>query len=132
MLVQYEPETFKSLWMLRDGDKLHFKTTIPMFLAEKIIEENKEKAKHFNESGGWSRAKGGAVVANIPEHIDHYFKLQSGFDPTKSGWYDRDKYNSFLDDSDYAAFRTGGGKIGRKKREVVVQKTKLAAIIGAP
>lgn len=113
----YEPMSMKTTYVqiLQDGT-IRMKETIPMWLAQRIIEENKARAKLFDENGGWSGAKGGAVVAAIPNHLDKHFKELSGFDPVKTGgWYDRDKYNSFLDDSDYASLRTGGGKIGKRK-----------------
>ena len=126
----YDELTFKTTYIKFVGDKVHMQTRIPMWLARQILEENKAKAKQFDEMGKWKGAKHGAVIANVPDHIDQHFKRLSGYNPTVSGWYDRDKYNSFLDDSDYAYLRTGGGKIGKKKAAVIQSPKTIAKITG--
>lgn len=113
----YEPMSMKTTYVqiLEDG-RIRMKETIPMWLAQRMMDENKARAREFDEKGGWRAAKNGAVVAAIPNHIDKHFKELSGFDALKTGgWYDRDKYASLLDDSDYANLRTAGGKIGKRK-----------------
>lgn len=115
----YDEVTFTSTYVKFDENGLiHFRKTIPGWLADQILDENKDKAKHFNENGGWKGAKGGAVVAQVPNILDQQFKRASGYDPAKGSWYDQKKYNSFLDDPDYAYLRTGGGRIGTRKASV--------------
>ncbi len=123
----FDPVTFTTTYVKFDDGKITFRKTIPDWLATQILEENQAKAKMFDENGGWAGAKSGAVIANVPDILDQEFKRKSGFDPTKSGWYDRDKYNSFLDDSDYRFLRTGGGKIGRKKAPDLGIQSRLMA-----
>ena len=130
MFVQYDPITMQSLYMKREGDLLHFQKRIPMWLAEQMLDENKQKAKDFDDNGGWKGAKYGAVVANIPDHIENNLKRQCGFDPTKSGWYDKDKYDSILDDIDYSKLRTGGGKIGKKLAPVIWSPKRVKSLVG--
>jgi hypothetical protein len=132
VFFDYDPVTFKTIYTKFENGLIHIRETIPQWLAEQYLEENKQKAKLFDENGGWKGAKQGAVIANVPDHIDKEFKRLSGWDPTKSGWYDKDKYNSFLDDPDYAALRTGGGKIGRKKAEVVKSTAAIKKVIQCP
>lgn len=132
VFFNYDPLTLKTILVKFEGDKIHFRESIPLWLAQQMMEENKLRAKEFDASGGWKakQFKKGAVIASVPHHIDQQFKKAAGYDPTKGGWYDKDKYNSFLDDSDYAYLRTGGGKIGKKKAEVVMNPKKLKRIIG--
>lgn len=126
----YDDDTFTTTYVkFGDDGMISFRKTIPDWLATQFLEENKEKSKQFTENGGWSGAKKGAVVANVPDILDQQFKRAAGFDPTKSGWYDKDKYNSFLDDSDYAHLRTGGGKIGRRKIAEAISPTKIKKLI---
>lgn len=113
--LETDPVTHKTLYFRTVGDKIQIRETIPMWLATAMIEDNKRKAADFHDNGGWKGAKKGAVVAAVPHHIDQHLKAMSGFDPSKGGEYDRVKYNSFLDDIDYAKLRTGGGKIGKRK-----------------
>lgn len=117
LFFNYDPETLKTQYMrVLENGQIQMRETIPMWLAQKMLDENKARAKEFTENGGWSGHKNGAVVAAIPHHIDQHFKHLSGLDLVKTGgWYDRDKYTSLLDDSDYAALRTGGGKLGKRK-----------------
>lgn len=111
----YEPVSMKTTYMrFTESGQVQIREVIPEWLARKIIEENQDRAKQFTANGGWAAAKQGAVVANIPHFLDKHFKSMSGQDVTKSGDYDRDKYNSFLDDIDYRYLRTGGGKIGKR------------------
>lgn len=126
MFFDYDPLTMKTTYIQFEGKKIHFRETIPQWLAEQMIEENKARAKEF---GDWSKHKKGAVIASIPDHVDQELKRLSGFDPTKGGWYDKTKYNSFLDDSDYAHLRTGGGKIGRKKKEAIWSPKTIAKVV---
>lgn len=126
----YDAITFKTTYVkFGDDNRIHFLETIPDWLATRILEENKEKAKQFTENGGWAGAKYGAIVANVPDIIDQEFKRKAGFDPTKGGWYDRDKYNSFLDSSDYAHLRTGGGKIGKRKAPGLGIQSRLKKLV---
>ena len=112
MFLEYNPDTYKTTYIRNLGDKIQVKETIPMWLAQSIIDDNQ---KRKNEFGSWAGKKHGAIIAAIPDHIDAQLKQMSGFDPVKGGEYDRQKYNSFLDDIDYAKLRTGGGKIGKRK-----------------
>lgn len=135
MVFNYDPVTMKTtlhqyVSTPGGGFSINVRETIPMWLAERMLEENKQKAKLFTENGGWAGARHGAVVANVPDHVDAEFKRLSGWDPTVSGWYDHDKYNSFLDDSDYASLRTGGGKIGKRVIEtpLLPSARKVAAV----
>lgn len=127
----YNPDTFTTTYLKFVGEDVHVRKETPMWFAKMMLEENRQKAKLFDEMGGWRTAKHGAVIANIPDHIDQHFKRLSGYDPTKGSWYDKDKYNSFLDDSDYAYLRTGGGKIGKKKAPVIHSPKTIAKIVGA-
>ncbi len=124
----YDPVTMKSTYVrFTETGQVQFRETIPEWLARRIIDENQERAKHFDANGGWAGAKQGAVIANIPHFLDKHFKAMSGQDITKSGAYDEDKYNSFLDDSDYRYLRTGGGKIGKRKAPGNGIKSRLMA-----
>lgn len=116
MHLDYDPMTRKTTYIrvLENGD-IQIKAEIPREVLDGILEDNKRKRKYFDEMGGWKKAKNGAVFAAIPHYLDQHFKQLSGFDPAKGGEYDRDKYNSFLDDSDFSALRTAGGKIGKRK-----------------
>jgi hypothetical protein len=120
------PITLQKTYAKWNGNNLIIRETIPAWLAQQMLDENKLRANSWT---GWS-GKSGAVVASIPNNIDQELKRASGYDPTKGGWYDKDKYNSLLDDSDYAYLRTGGGKIGKKKAQVAVNQQKLKKIIG--
>jgi hypothetical protein len=118
MFLERDPISLKSIYIRTVGDKIQVKETIPMWLAEKMLEENKQRALAFDANGGWKNKnalKYGALVASIPNHIDAHLKTLSGFDPKVGGQYDKQKYNSLLDDIDYAKLRTGGGKLGKRK-----------------
>lgn len=82
--------------------KLHFRETQP---CAPVIEENKFLA---NEWSGWAGKNHGAVVARVPVVEWNAMKLKCGWD---GGEYDARKMNKLLNDGDYAAFRTGGGKL---------------------
>lgn len=112
MFLEYDPITMKSIYVRSVGDKIQVKETIPMWLAQRMLDENKRRANEFT---GWAGKKNGGVVAAVPGFMDAHLKSLSGFDPTKGGEYDKDRYNSLLDDSDYRHLRTGGGKIGKRK-----------------
>ena len=90
-------------WMKREGDKIIFRETQPQ--AYQILEENKYLANNWS---GWSGKKHGAVVARIPIALDNELKRKCGYD---GAGYDKDKMKRLLNDSEYAAFRTGGGKL---------------------
>ena len=118
LLLEHNPISMKTTYIRTVGDKIQVKETIPMWLAEKILEENKQRALAFDANGGWKNKKAmkyGALVASVPNHIHAQLKAMSGFDPTVGGEYDKQKYNSLLDDIDYAKLRTGGGKLGKRK-----------------
>lgn len=113
----YEPMSMKTTYVqiLADGT-IRMRETIPQWLAHEIMDQNKERSKSFASNGGWAGAKNGAIVAAVPNHIDKFIKEKSGYDPLKTGgWYDKNKYASILDDSDFANLRTGGGRIGKRK-----------------
>lgn len=113
--LEQDPVTFVKTYYRHDANKqIQVLKTMPEFIANQLIEENKEKAKLFDDMGGWKKAKHGAVVANVPDIIDQEWKRACGWDPRKGGWYDRKKYNTFLNNPDFAHFRTGGGKIGER------------------
>ena len=118
LLLEYNPVSMKTTYIRTVGEQIQVKETIPMWLAEKMLEENKQRAIAFADNGGWKNKKTkkyGALVASIPNHIDAHLKALSGFDPKVGGQYDKQKYNSLLDDIDYAKLRTGGGKLGKRK-----------------
>lgn len=124
-LFDHDILTGRKKYMKIDDGLLHIRETMPV---DAIFEENKAEANNWQ---GWSAAKYGAVVAKVPLILDNNLKKAAGYDPRKGGWYDQDKYNSFLDDSDYRHVRTGGGKIGRKRVEAVARKSNIAKLIGA-
>lgn len=128
-LINYDPVTFKSTYMKIDEGLMTFRTTIPEWLALQIIEKNKREANEWQASGGWRARKFGGVVASIPEILDTELKKKSGYDPRKGGFYDQDKYNSFLDDIDYRHLRTGGGKIGKRKAAANGIQSRLKKLI---
>jgi hypothetical protein len=114
MFVETDPFTHVSLYIrVRSDGMIDARHTLPKWAVDAIMEDAKQKALAWQ---GWDKAKHGAVVAQIPTILDDEFKRQAGYDPTKGGWYDKDKYNAILDDSDYRHFRTGGGKIGRRAK----------------
>lgn len=82
--------------------KLHFRETQP---CTSTIEENKVLANEWN---GWAGKKYGGVVARIPIAQWNNMKIQCGWDGAE---YDQKKMNRLLNDGDYAALRTGGGKL---------------------
>ena len=115
MSVDYNPATRATTYIrVLENGQIQVKHEIPRVVLEGIIEDNKRKRKYFDEMGGWKKAKHGAVFAAVPHYLDQHFKELSGFDPIKGGEYDKDKYNSFLDDGDYSSLRTAGGKIGKR------------------
>jgi len=126
-LLSRDPVTHKSTYMKIEDGLMHFRTTVPDWIVAQNIEKNKREANEWKSTGGWSARKYGGVVASIPSVLDGELKKKAGYDPTKSGWYDIDKYNSFLDDIDYSHLRTGGGKIGKRKATDVGIKSRLMA-----
>lgn len=116
MLFDFDPLTQRRKYMKLEDGLLHVRETMPV---DAVIESNKREANDWQARGGWKAAKKGAVVARVPLILDNAWKKASGFDPTKGGTYDADKYNSFLDDIDYRHIRTGGGKIGKRKAPAV-------------
>ncbi len=130
-VLKHDPVTHKTIWVKFDEGLVTIRETIPDWLATAILEKNKQEANDWQSKGGWKKAKLGAVVASIPTIIDTQFKKAAGWNPSKSGHYDLNKYNSFLDDIDYRHLRTGGGKIGRRKAEMPMTPTRLAKVIGA-
>lgn len=129
---EHDPVTHKTTYMrFTEDGKVQIKETIPMWLATAIMEDNKARAKAFDENGGWKKAKAGAIIAAIPHHLDKHFKEMSGQDISKSGEYDQAKYNSFLDDSDYSNLRTGGGRIGKRLATGLGIKSRLKTSVSA-
>jgi len=108
-LFDFDPLTRRRKYMKIEAGRLHIRETMPV---DEIIEANKQDANAWR---GWKAAKYGAVVARVPLILDNAWKKASGLDPARSGEYDRDKYNSFLDDIDFRHIRTGGGRIGKRK-----------------
>jgi hypothetical protein len=90
-------------WMRRDGDVITFRETQPQ--AYQILEENKHLANGWT---GWAGKKHGAVVSRIPIVTWNKMMQQCGYDGAE---YDKDKLKSMLNDGEYAALRTGGGKL---------------------
>lgn len=126
-VLEHDPMTQQTKWVKIEDGLAHIRITQPDELTYQMLEINKREANEWQANGGWGAAKKGAVVARVPTIIDNELKRKAGYDPTVSGWYDKDKYNSFLDDIDYRHFRTGGGKIGRKKAAVFGIKSRLLA-----
>jgi len=119
MYFDHDNETHKTRYMrILENGVIQMRETIPMWLAQQLFDQNHARAAEFNANGKWAGHRNGATIAAVPTHLDNHFKELSGFDPVKGGEYDRDKYNSFLDDSDYRHLRTGGGKIGKRKAMV--------------
>jgi len=108
-LFDVDALTRRRKYMKIEDGLLHIRETMPV---DEILEANKRDANAWR---GWKAAKYGAVVARVPLILDNAWKKASGFEPGKSGAYDRDKYNSFLDDIDFRHIRTGGGRIGKRK-----------------
>jgi hypothetical protein len=109
-LFDVDPLTQRKKYMKIEDGLLHIRETMPV---EEILEANKEDAKAWR---GWSAAPFGAVVARVPVILDNAWKKASGYVTGAGGEYDQDKYNSFLDDIDYRNIRTGGGRIGKRKK----------------
>lgn len=114
-LFDHDPLTGRKKYCKIDDGLIHIRETMPV---DAILETNKREANDWQSNGGWSAAKRGAVVARVPLILDNQLKKAAGYDPTKSGLYDKDKYNALLDDIDYRHLRTGGGKIGRRKADI--------------
>lgn len=111
-LFDYDPITQRRKYMKIEDGLLRIRETMPV---DAVIEQNKKEANDWQSNGGWKAARRGAVVARVPLVLDNQWKKASGYDPTKGGDYDRDRYNKFLDDIDYRHMRTGGGRIGKRK-----------------
>ena len=111
-LFDHDLLTGRKKYMKIENNILHIRETMPV---DAVLEANKRDANDWQSNGGWRAAKRGAVVARVPLILDNAWKKASGYDPGKGGGYDRDKYNSFLDDIDYRHIRTGGGRIGKRK-----------------
>lgn len=120
------PVSHETKWVKFEDGVMTIRTTIPEWLALQIIENNKAEANAWK---GWSAAKQGAVVARVPLILDNELKKKAGYDPTKGGDYDQDKYNSFLDDIDYRHLRTGGGKIGKRKADVAFSPKRMKKLL---
>lgn len=129
-LIDHDVITGRKKYMQidRDSKVIHIRETMPV---DAILEANKTEANDWQHTGGWGARKLGAVVAKVPLILDNAWKKAAGYDPTKSGAYDQNKYNSFLDDIDYRHIRTGGGKIGKQLAPVSVNKVKLKKLIAA-
>lgn len=111
--LDYSPLTLQTKWVKFEDGKAHIRITQPDALTYQMLEANKREANDWDHKGGWSACRLGAVVARVPTIIDTELKKKAGYEPAKSGWYDKAKYNSFLDDPDYKHFRTNTGKVGR-------------------
>ncbi|MBY0512037.1 MAG: hypothetical protein K2P94_18015 [Rhodospirillaceae bacterium] len=112
LLFDVDPLTRRKKYMKLEDGLLHIRETMPV---DEVLEANKRDANDWQGNGGWKAARRGAVVARVPLILDNAWKTASGYDPAKGGGYDRDKYNTFLDDIDYRHIRTGGGRIGKRK-----------------
>lgn len=115
MELEHDPYTQQTKWVKFHDGKCTVRVTQPDALTWEMLEINKREANEWQDRGGWKKAKHGAVIAKVPTILDTQFKRAAGYDPTKGGAYDINKYNSFLDDIDYKHLRTGGGKIGKRK-----------------
>ena len=75
--------------------------------VDPVIDQNKAQA---NDWRGWGARenKNGAIVCRIPDVEYNKIMQRCGF---KAGQYDRKKFKQILNDSDYSAFRTGGGRL---------------------
>lgn len=134
--LEYDAFTQQTKWYQTEGEPphqlLHIRVTQPDALTYAMLEGNKREANDWQSNGGWGAAKLGAVVAKVPTIIDTELKKKAGYNPLVSGWYDQNKYNSFLDDIDYQHLRTGGGRIGRRKKSLPsLGPTLKAALLGA-
>jgi hypothetical protein len=114
-VLEHDPYTQQTKWVKFHDGLCTVRVTQPDELTWQMLEINKREANEWQDKGGWKKAKNGAVIAKVPTIMDTEFKRKAGYDPSKGGWYDQDKYNSFLDDIDYKHLRTGGGKIGKRK-----------------
>lgn len=114
-LFDFDPITQRKKYMKIEDGLLKIRETMPV---DAVIEANKIEANDWQSKGGWAAATRGAVVARVPLILDNAWKKASGYNPHSGGEYDRDKYNSFLDDIDYRHLRTGGGRIGKRKKMI--------------
>lgn len=128
-VLEHDPFTHTTKWVKFEDGKATIRTTIPDWLANQIVELNKKEQNEWDFTGGWSTRKTGAVVARVPQIMDTEFKKKAGYDPKKGGWFDQDKYNSFLDDPDYRHLRTGGGKIGKRIKQSTGVKRQIVNAI---
>jgi len=111
-LFDADPLTQRKKYMKIEDGLLHIRETMPV---DAVIEANKRDANEWQSNGGWKAAKFGAVVARVPLILDNVWKKASGYNPANGGEYDRDKYNTFLDDIDFKHVRTGGGRMGKRR-----------------
>lgn len=108
-LLSYDALTQVSVWIRREGTKIRFRETQPV---DTLIDVNKERK---NDWQGWTRQKkkDGHIVASIPITVYNEMVKKCGHD---GGQYDQAKFNKLLNDSDYSAWRTGGGKLKTDNR----------------
>ena len=121
-MLEHDPMSQQTKRVKIEDGKATIRITQPDALTYQMLEANKREANEWQGKGGWGACKYGAVVARVPTIIDNELKRKAGYNPAVSGWYDKDKYNSFLDDPDYKHFRTGGGKIGRRATPLTLAK----------
>ena len=98
-LFNHDPATGRTVWVLHEGEKMHFRVDYPV---EGIIAEN---AEHRASVAGTPYGEL-ARVASIPLNVFH----DSGMaEASRDG--DRKFMAKFLNDGDNAAWRTREGKV---------------------
>lgn len=98
-LVNHDAQTGRTVWVLHEDGKTHFRTDYPV---ESIIDANKEAASAASGTrwGDWTR------IASVPLNIFH------GSGLTDALTQDDDRFvKRFLNDGDNRAWRTREGNV---------------------
>jgi hypothetical protein len=98
-LFSHDALTGRSVWVIHEGDRTHWRTDYPV---ENLIKDN---AAHHADSMG-NRFGEISRVASIPINVFYDKGLAQAH---REG--DRQQIKRFLNDSDNAAWRTRGGRV---------------------
>ena len=97
-LINYDPNTGRTIWKYSDGNKTHIRTDYPV---ENLIKQNSQELNNSDNQ----RFGDGKRVASIPLNVFQQ-KLQDAQAQGDSKYISR-----WLNDSDNRAFRTFKGNI---------------------
>jgi hypothetical protein len=98
-LLDHDPETGRTAWVLHDGDKMHFRVDYPV---SEVLRANHEEARDA-DGKRWGEFQ---RVASIPLNLFH----QSGFAEAQNQ-HDEKWLRRWLNDSDNRAWRTKEGVV---------------------